>query len=149
MTAFVDLLSAVSAVLLGLMAGVYFAFSAFVMRALAAAPAGGATMVAINRVILRSPFMPLFFVSTVLSAGLGLAAIPSWPDRDALALSAAGVIYAAGMFAVTAAANVPLNRRLEREPISFSAYAAAWLPWNHIRTAASALASFLSALALV
>ena len=48
-----------------LLGGVYFAFSAFVMRSLRdAGHAGTVAMNSINRVILRSAFMPLFLGTT-------------------------------------------------------------------------------------
>ena len=56
----------------GLMAGVYFAFSGFIMRSLDQLGASQAAdaMNAINEVILRSWFMVLFFGSTLLYAAL-------------------------------------------------------------------------------
>lgn len=139
------------------MAGVYFAFSAFVMRALAAIPSasGVASMQAINRWILSSAFMPLFFATTLLSLGL-VATLPfrSSEPGHGWAMAAAGV-YLLGMFAVTAFANVPLNRVLEQaDPAALETadvwqhYLQRWTQWNHLRTLASALASalFLSAL---
>jgi uncharacterized membrane protein len=62
----------IAAIGAGLMAGVYFAFSGFIMRSLdqlGAVPATDA-MNAINEVILRSWFMALFFGSTLLYAVL-------------------------------------------------------------------------------
>src|SRR5260370_7145531 len=65
-----------SAIGCGLIAGVYFAFSAFVMTSLARiAPAAGiAAMNSINVEIVRSLFMP-FFLGTTLTAAV-LAALP-------------------------------------------------------------------------
>ena len=59
-----------------IMAGVYFPFSAFVMRALDAlgAPAGMLAMQSINRIIVQSGFLPIFFASTLLCAGLAIFA---------------------------------------------------------------------------
>jgi hypothetical protein len=64
----------ISAVGCGVIAGVYLAFSAFVMAALRAvsAAAGIAAMRAVNRVILRAPFMRLFLgtrATTCAAAG--------------------------------------------------------------------------------
>ncbi|MEO1331251.1 MAG: hypothetical protein AAFW46_16495, partial [Pseudomonadota bacterium] len=61
----------------GVMAGVYFTFSVFAMRAFAELPPadGAAAMRAINRVILRSAFLPLFFATTILSAALTVWAL--------------------------------------------------------------------------
>ena len=67
------------------MAGVYFTFSAFVMRSLEAMPAarGIAAMQSINRVILSSAFMPLFFATTVLALALAAAGCSSKDDGTA------------------------------------------------------------------
>ncbi len=56
----------------GLMAGVYFAFSTFIMTALGRLDqaAGIAAMNAINVDIVRSLFMPLFLGTTVAGAAL-------------------------------------------------------------------------------
>ena len=61
----VILIAALGTALIG---GLFFAFSTFIMAALAARPAaeGMAAMVSINRVILRSLFMPVFFGAALL-----------------------------------------------------------------------------------
>jgi uncharacterized membrane protein len=58
-----------SAISCGLLAGVYFAFSTFIMPALGriAAVHGVSAMNSINSTILRSLFMPFFFVTTLVS----------------------------------------------------------------------------------
>jgi uncharacterized membrane protein len=142
----------------GLMAGVYFAFSTFIMTALAGIPEphGIAAMQSINRVILRSLFMPLFLGTTLVSAGLGVFAVLTlWPSPAATTLLAAGVIYVFGMFVCTMMFNVPLNNALDAaKPDSAGAvtvwrrYLARWTLWNHVRTLASAIASVLYIAAL-
>lgn len=133
----------------GLMAGVYFTFSAFVMAALAdiAAERGIAAMQAINRVILKSLFMPFFFGTTVLSVVLFVVAVVEWRDRGDLAMLVAGVVYSLSMFGCTAAFNVPLNDALDAvEPASaegatlWARYLREWTRWNHVRTVGSTLA---------
>jgi uncharacterized membrane protein len=64
------------------------------------------------------------------------------------------VIYVLGVIGVTIAFNVPLNDRLARAaPDSpegaslWQHYLARWTAWNHLRTAASALAMALFILA--
>lgn len=141
----------------GVMAGVYFTFSAFVMRALASLPRGqgAAAMNAINRVILASPFMVLFFGTTVLGLGLAIAGWSQWSAPGAAALLGGGLIYVIGMFVSTAAFNVPLNDALAAADPETSAgeelwarYLQVWTRWNHARTVASLLACalFLAAL---
>ena len=72
-----------SAIGCGLMAGVYFAFSAFIMTSLGRiAPAAG--MVAMNATIVdivRSPFMPVFMLTTLTAASLAVLGVVRWGQR--------------------------------------------------------------------
>jgi uncharacterized membrane protein len=145
----------VSAIGCGVIGGVYFAFSTFVMAALRTLPAaaGTAAMRAVNQVILRSPFMPLFFGTSAAALMLGVLATwqgGSWP----VVLGAA--VYLAGMTGVTVAFNVPLNTRLDRAgentteaEVVWQHYLAVWTRWNHLRTIASIIASVLFTVALI
>ena len=141
-----------SAIGCGLMAGVYFAFSAFIMTSLARiAPAAGiAAMNAINVEIVRSLFMPLFMGTTLAAALLAGRAVFRWSEPGSAVLLAGGVLYVAGMFIVTAAFNVPLNDALAAvDPSSaegtalWTTYLRDWTLWNHVRTLASLTASLL------
>ena len=133
----------------GLMAGVYFAFSAFVMRSLdrLGAAAAADAMNSINEDILRSWFMPLFFGTTLLHAALaGIAVfVADLPGRWWLV--AAGLVYVAGMFVCTVLFNVPLNDRLaaagDAGAGTWNRYYRNWTRWNHLRTAASLAAAAL------
>ncbi|CAL9566304.1 DUF1772 domain-containing protein [Streptomyces sp. enrichment culture] len=148
----------VSAVLgTGLVAGVFFAFSAFVMKGLAALPAaqGVAAMRALNVTAVTKAFMLLFLGSAVLSAVIAVVTAVVWPRDGAVALLAGSVLYLGGSFGVTAAANVPRNEALARlGPGSAEAaaywpgYVREWTRWNHVRTAASAGAALAYVLAL-
>jgi len=104
----------IAAIGAGLMAGVYFAFSGFIMRSLDQLGAAQATdaMNAINEVILRSWFMLLFFGSTVLYAVLSAIALFDANLAGRWLLFTAGLIYVFGMFLCTAMFNVPLNNFL-------------------------------------
>ncbi|MCG6203379.1 DUF1772 domain-containing protein [Rhodopseudomonas sp. HC1] len=133
----------------GLMAGVYFAFSAFVMTSLARLPpsSGIAAMTAINTDIVRSPFMPLFFGTTLAATVLAALGVLHWDAPGATAMIAGGAIYVLGMFIVTMVRNVPLNNALDRaDPASAAAadlwtsYVRDWTWWNHVRTSASTVA---------
>ena len=132
-----------AAISVGLMAGVYFAFSAFVMQALDAAgrPAGMAAMQSINRIIVRSLFLPLFFASSLACLLLAVFGVMIWGSAGAWQMVIGGVIYLVGMLAVTAFANVPLNNSLEAVDAAgaeaeamWRRYMQRWLPWNHVRT---------------
>ncbi len=142
----------------GLMAGVYFTFSAFVMTALARMPAaeGIGAMQSINRVILRSLFMPLFFATSIASLALAVVAVVHWGEPGAAAMLAGGVTYVVGMFLCTVVCNVPLNNALDAVDRGhaeagdvWSHYLRVWTRWNHVRTVACTLACglFIAAIA--
>ena len=141
----IDALLWFTAISVGLMAGIYFTFSVFVMKSLDAieAPAGMLAMQSINRIIVRTLFLPIFFASSLASAALVVLALmaPSSPGSQFTLWGSA--IYFAGMFLVTVAGNVPLNNRLEATdakgpdgPEMWSEYLAQWTRWNHVRTIA-------------
>jgi uncharacterized membrane protein len=132
----------------GAMAGIYFTFSSFIMRSLEQLPRveGIAAMQSINRVILSSSFMPLFFGTTLLSAVVAVWSLFRWDQHGSSAMLAAGVIYVLGMFVCTAAFNVPLNNVLDavdpggvEATAVWSNYLQRWTRFNHLRTVASAL----------
>lgn len=132
-----------AAISVGIMAGVYFTFSAFVMQALDAVgrPVGMAAMQSINRIILKSLFLPLFFASSLACLLLAVFGVMIWGSAGAWQMVSAGVLYLVGMLAVTAAANVPLNNALEAVDAEgpegeamWRRYMQRWLPWNHVRT---------------
>lgn len=147
----------VGAIGCGIMAGVYFTFSAFVMASLGkiAPEAGISAMQSINDVILRSAFMPLFFGTSLLAAGAIAFALMNWDRPEAGYLLAAGAIYVVGMFLCTVIFNVPLNNQLKAvDPGSaqgaeiWGMYLQVWTRWNHLRTVAStgACAFFFAAI---
>lgn len=141
----------------GLVAGVFCAFSTFVMPALAALPPaqGVAAMRAINRAALMPAFMVLFLGSAVLCAVIAVVTFVLWPDRVTVELLLGSALYLFGSFGVTMMANVPRNEALEKlEPGTqeasayWPAYVREWSGWNHVRTVASAAATVSYALAL-
>ena len=130
----------------GLMAGVYFAFSGFIMKAFDKIETAQsvAAMNAINEVILRSWFMPVFFGSSIISFLLVVVAFVYWGEAGAGPALIAGMIYVAGMFVCTVVFNVPLNNALAQVgPDStdahqiWSNYLRNWTMWNHLRTISS------------
>jgi uncharacterized membrane protein len=142
----------------GLLAGLYFAFSTFVMTALGRIDqaSGVAAMNAINVDIVRSPFIPLFFGTTLASAILAVIALFRLGEPGAAAMLVGGVLYVVGMFIVTMVFNVPLNNALAAvDPAGSDAasvwarYLKEWTFWNHLRTIASTAASalFIAAIA--
>jgi uncharacterized membrane protein len=111
---------------------------------------GISAMQAINRVIQRSLFMPLFFATTLVSVALMVfAVLVVWGSAAATVLLAAGATHVLG-FVCTIVFNVPLNNALDAaDPASNEAaviwrrYLARWTAWNHVRTLASTVASAL------
>jgi uncharacterized membrane protein len=136
----------------GLLAGLYFAFSTFIMTALGriGQVSGITAMNAINAVIVQSLFMPLFLGTTLASLLLAIAALFRWGEPGATAMLAGGALYVIGMFVCTAVFNVPLNNALAAaDPASVEAaslwarYLTDWTLWNHVRTVSSTLACAL------
>jgi len=134
----------------GLVAGIFFAFSNFVMGALGrVAPAAGiAAMQAINVVVLNPVFLGVFMGTALLSLVLAIAALLRWAEPGAGYVLAGSVLYFVGCFLVTMAGNVPLNNRLaavnaesEEGARVWTHYLSAWTAWNHVRTIASLAAS--------
>ncbi|MBW6390099.1 DUF1772 domain-containing protein [Billgrantia antri] len=148
-----------SAIGCGLVAGLYFAFSGFIMRALGRIDLGAGinAMNAINKVILGSLFMPLFFGTTLASAVLAALALLRWDEPSAALMFTGGLVYVVGMFGVTLAFNVPLNNELasaaevDDATAVWSRYLKHWTLWNHVRTVASTIAfsCFIAALLAV
>lgn len=134
----------------GLIAGVFFAFSTFVMRALARLPAGQAVaaMQAINVTVLNAWFLVAFVGTAAACAVLAAAACFRLGAPDAHAALVGGVLYVVGTFAVTMGRNVPLNDALDRAAPdaatageAWRAFLGPWVGWNHVRTAAALAAS--------
>jgi uncharacterized membrane protein len=146
-----------SAIGCGLLGGLYFAFSTFMMTALGRIDqaAGISAMNAINVEIVRSLFMPFFLGTTLSSAALAPLAIVRWGEAGAMAMLVGGVLYVLGMFVVTMVFNVPLNDALAAvDPSSPAAatlwtrYLSDWTFWNHVRTVASTVACALFIVAI-
>ncbi len=141
----------------GLMAGVLFAFSTFVMRALARQPAahGIAAMQSINVTALNPWFMGVFFGTAATCGVLALGSLVLWPAPGAWLLLVGSASYLLGTFLVTMVCNVPWNNRLAAADAASAAgqilwarYVSRWTAWNHVRTVAAlaALAAFLLAM---
>ena len=143
----------------GIVGGTFFAFSTFIMASLAetSTEGGVSAMNAINRVILRSWFMPVFIGTAILAVILVIMAIRSWNLGAGSLIVTGAVLYILASFVSTIIFNVPLNDRLATfdgktaESATFWAvYLKDWTVWNHVRTVASLLASaaFMWALAI-
>src|SRR6059058_6131466 len=104
-------LTLLSALGCGLVAGVFFAFSTFVMKALARLPAaqGIAAMQSINIVVINPMFLSAFLGTAMACAALGVAALSSRTEPRAAYLFAGVLLYLVGTVLVTMAYNVPRN----------------------------------------
>jgi len=151
---------AVVATLLGsaLIGGIFFAFSSFVMKALARVPSseGIAAMQSINVVVLNPSFLGIFMGTAVISLAVAVLAVKGWGTPSAPFFVAGALLYLAGTFLVTAFGNVPLNDRLAAvvatDPASVAVwehYLDRWTLLNTIRTAAAAGAALMLTLGLI
>jgi uncharacterized membrane protein len=149
MSAALPLLVGVATLGAALVAGTFFAFSSFVMKALGELPptAGIAAMQRINVVVLNRSFLGAFMGTAVVSLLGGLLAIAGWDQPGAAWFLGGALLYVLGTFAVTAAGNVPLNDRLaevvadDPEAVAvWSHYRDRWTRLNTLRTLAAALA---------
>jgi uncharacterized membrane protein len=141
----------------GLIAGGFFAFSAFVMRALARLPPaqGIAAMQSINVVVLNPAFLGVFLGTAALSVVAIIAALLRPDAPGCVFVLTGGALYLVGTFGVTVAFNVPWNDRIAAvapdDPAAaetWTHYSRRWTAWNHVRTVAAlaASASFIVAL---
>jgi uncharacterized membrane protein len=142
----------------GLMAGVFFAFSTFVMRALVALPPaqGIEAMQSINRTVINGWFLGVFFGTVAIRALLAASALFGWHESHAVVMLSGSLLYLIGTFLITVVRNVPMNNALERVQATgdyasdhWARYVAQWTAWNHLRTAAALLGTALMTLALV
>jgi uncharacterized membrane protein len=147
---FVTPLTVAAALGCGLVAGIFFAFSAFVMRALGRlrADQGIAAMQAINVAVINPWFFAAFFGTAAVCLVLAVLAALGWGGPDAPYLIAGAALYLVGCILVTLAGNVPLNQALaavEQDSAAgaelWTRYLSVWTAWNHVRTAASLAAA--------
>ena len=151
-------LTLLSALGSGMIAGVFFVFSFAIMRALSRiTPFSGMwAMQSINIYILNPVFLGVFLGTGIICAGLAITAVVRWHLPRAGWLLAGTMIYIVGSIGVTVIFNVPMNNSLMvADPATpeglqlWSKYLTDWTFWNHIRTFASlgACASLIMALA--
>ena len=155
---FIIVLSFASALGSGLIAGAFFAFSAFIMRALGKLPAheGIAAMQSINIVVINPWFMIVFLGTVVTSLVLAVMSVMNWSHAGSGYLLAGCLLYIVGTFLVTMVLNVPLNNAIAAaDPASADGaavwrnYLTNWTLWNTVRTVASTLAMAAFILGLV
>ena len=146
---------ATATLLVGLSAGVFFAYSTSVMLALRRVDDRTFVdvMQKINTAILNGWFLTAY-VGALLAAIAAVLLQLGGPHRAALPwLVAAAVLYLV-VIVVTATANIPLNNQLDAAGLTDpaaarAAFEATWNRWNTIRTISSAGALLTLAIALL
>jgi uncharacterized membrane protein len=141
----------------GLIGGVFFAFAAFLLKALARLPVPQAitAMQSITTTIKNSLFLVLFFGTAAMAAILGIAAPIRWTEPGSGYLLLGSLLFLNLPFGVTLLKNVPLNNKLAAtKPESaegarfWDEFRAVWGFWNHLRWlgAIAAAAAFIMAI---
>ncbi len=125
----------------GLVTGLLFAFSNFVLKALADLPddKGMFAMQRINERIINPVFLIFFLGTPVLCAIVAINAGQSLGDSGNPFLFAGALAYLIGPFGITVLFNVPLNNLLAATDLSnanvvWPMYQKKWQRWNHTRT---------------
>jgi uncharacterized membrane protein len=132
-----------------LIAGVFFAFSSFIMTGLGRLPSnqGIAAMNSINVTVINPLFMAAFLGTGLAAAVLTVTNFSSLPDPAAIKIMAGALIYLIGSVGVTLIFNVPLNDALAAADADGAAiwadYLKTWTMWNHVRCLASLAAGAL------
>lgn len=143
-------LTFVSALGCGLSAGALFAFSSFVMKALARLqPAQGiAAMQSINVMAVTPAFMTALFGTAVTCVAVVVWALVDWHDSFGPWLLAGAALYLIGTIGLTMAYHVPRNNALAGVDATnpdagahWRRYVADWTRGNHVRVAAGLAAA--------
>ena len=146
----------VAAIGSAMIAGLFYAFSTFIMQALGRLPtaAGAAAMQSINSTILNPLFFSLFFGTAAASLIVSIGALLAPERPGALCVIIGGALYLAGAIVVTMAFNVPLNNGLAGPSghrgvrRCLAPLPVRWTQWNHVRTLASLAAAVLLTIGL-
>lgn len=141
-----------------LVAGIFFAFSTFVMAALGRIPAeqGIAAMQSINITVINPLFMLAFMGTGALCLALAAGSYVRWDETAGKLILLASLIYLVGCIGVTMVFNVPLNDALAvvqpgtpEAATLWTRYLVDWTFWNHVRTVAPLVAAGLFIAALL
>ena len=130
----------------GIIAGVFFAFSTFVMPALARLKPqeGIIAMQSINITAIDPLFMTALFGTAVICLFLAVFSVLKWHQPNSIYLLVGSLLYIIGTVGVTIAFNVPLNDALAKVDLNsvegaslWAKYLTNWTLWNHVRTIAA------------
>jgi uncharacterized membrane protein len=134
----------------GVVSGVFFAFSGFVMPALGRLPApqGVAAMQAINVTAVTLPLMSALFGTAAVCLAIAVQSALSCGAPGAAPRLFSALLYLVGVVGVTMICNVPRNNTLAAlDPQSthaasyWATYLREWTAWNSVRTVASGVAT--------
>ena len=151
-------LTLITALGCGLVAGILYAFSTSVMKALARLPAaqGIAAMQSINITVINPLFMGAFFGTAAACVLVVVFSLLRWNEAGAVYLLSGGLAYLIGAILVTMVFNVPRNNALAAaDPQSadgarlWDGYVTSWTAWNHLRTVAALAAAVSLTIALL
>ena len=136
----------------GMVTGLLFAFSNFIMRALAELPddKGMFTMQRVNETIINPVFFLLFFGTPLLCSLIAINFFMQYESPNNLLLLLGALTYLIGPFGITLLFNVPLNNQLAITSPSdakdiWPGYQKKWQRWNHYRTTIGVISIFLLA----
>lgn len=141
----------------GVVGGVFFAFSTFVMKALGRLPPaqGIAVMQAINITAITPLFMAALFGTGIACVALVVASVLMWDEPFAISLLVGSALYLGGPILLTIAYHVPRNDALAKVELDdaeaerlWSQYVVGWTAWNHVRVATSIAAAVTFTFAL-
>jgi uncharacterized membrane protein len=130
----------------GLVAGVFFAFSNFAMAGLGRIPKpeGIRAMQQINITVINPWFMTALFGTGLACLAVIVVALADWDGSYGWYLVISGAVYIVGCIWVTMAFNVPRNNALAQADADsaeaaqvWDRYLAEWTAWNTVRTVAS------------
>jgi uncharacterized membrane protein len=142
----------------GLVGGIFFGFSVFIMKALKRLPPaqGISAMQSINVTVINPLFMAAFFGTALVCAILTIYSFFNWHIPGIVFLLVGSILYIFGTILVTIVFNVPRNDALATvDPMSaegfqlWQGYVAGWAVWNHVRTIASLAAATVLSIALL
>lgn len=129
-----------------IVAGVFFAFSNFIMPALGRIPEaqGIAAMNSINVTVISPLFMLALFGTALVCVAVAGGSFLNAGQSGKWLIVAAALIYVIGCTGVTMIFNVPLNDALAAVPLNtpqatelWQRYLGDWTFWNSVRTGAS------------
>jgi len=125
----------------GMVTGLLFAFSNFIMRALAKLQPehGMFAMQQINEKIINPLFLLFFLGTPLLCAIIAIYSLLHLHYAHSVLLLVGCIGYIIGPFGITVCCNVPLNNKLAEVQAAegmdiWGEYQVKWQRWNHIRT---------------